>query len=242
MTATLVYLHYSPWSERAAWALDHHRIVHDRETYMPMLGEPLLRLRLRRFDRPVTVPVLFDGHDMWSESWDIARYADRVGRGESLFPDEKAVALWSDAADVFAAAGRARTTARAVATPDALVESVPPPMNALGPLAVGIGKMGARFLEKKYQLDARTQLEHEEVMRRELERLREALDGKTDGTICDAFTYADIAFAASLQFLQPVDQRFIALGPASRKIWTDPLANEFSDVLAWRDAIYARYR
>jgi mercuric reductase len=60
----------------------------------------------------------------------------------------------------------------------------------------------------------------------------------TDATTCSAtaFSFADITMAASLQFILPVAERFISLGPATREAWTHHgLAAEYPDLLAWRD-------
>ena len=35
----LYSLVYSPWSEKARWALDHHRIAYRRVRYEPVIGE-----------------------------------------------------------------------------------------------------------------------------------------------------------------------------------------------------------
>ena len=44
---TLYGVGYSPWTERARWALDHHRIAYRYREHLPMLGEPMLRRRAR---------------------------------------------------------------------------------------------------------------------------------------------------------------------------------------------------
>ena len=55
---TLIHLPYSPWSQKARWALDHHGIAYRTQKYLPMLGEPYLRWRTGRWRRRATVPVL----------------------------------------------------------------------------------------------------------------------------------------------------------------------------------------
>jgi glutathione S-transferase len=44
----LVALHYSPWSEKARWALDHHGVAYRYEEYKILLGEPKLRLATKK--------------------------------------------------------------------------------------------------------------------------------------------------------------------------------------------------
>ncbi len=181
---TLVYLHYSPWSEKAAWALDHHRVVHARKAYVPMLGEPWLRMRVKKLSGPVTVPVLFGGHDLWEDSLAIARYAEVVGSGSSLFPGgtitlDPRVLEFERLAEELMSSGRARAAERAAQREDVLVESLPPMLRGSGPLAPQIGKLGVKFLRRKYQTGERTHQEHLERMRRVLDRLRAVLSGRT---------------------------------------------------------------
>src|SRR5687768_3084143 len=95
---TLVGLSYSPWSEKARWALDHHHIPFTYEEYVPMLGEPALRLRLRKAFGKVSVPVLIDGKESYGDSYEIARFAERTGKGKPLFGAEREsqIAAWNE--------------------------------------------------------------------------------------------------------------------------------------------------
>jgi glutathione S-transferase len=78
-------------------------------------------------------------------------------------------------------------------------------------------------------------------MRDALVQLQSLLRGRE--TFLDAFSYADIAVAPALQFVAPVSDRFIHLGPASRRAWGDPeLAAEFAGLVAWRDHLCESYR
>src|SRR5690349_1207690 len=99
---TLIALPYSPWSEKARWALDHHGVAYRNEVYLPMLGEPALRLRTGRLRGRITVPVLIeeDGPPVM-DSIAIARHADALGPGEKLFPHglDAQVDEWNDRAD-----------------------------------------------------------------------------------------------------------------------------------------------
>jgi glutathione S-transferase len=52
-----------------------------------------------------------------------------------------------------------------------------------------------------------------------------------------------MAMAAALQFVEPVDDPHIRLGPVSRTLWREPpLAERHPELLAWRDRLYARHR
>jgi glutathione S-transferase len=63
--------------------------------------------------------------------------------------------------------------------------------------------------------------------------------------MCKRFTYADIAAAQVLQFVSPVaaSYRAVRIGKANRECFEHPkLAPEYRDLVAWRDALYARHR
>ena len=244
MTVTLVQIRYSPWSEKARWALDHHRVPYRRIEYLTMIGEPLLRLRLGKLRGPATVPALIDRDQIFPDSWSIARHAEAVGSGASLFPADalETIRGFDEQAERLMAAGRARTTARTLESVEALREALPKPLHALGAAGLATAKMAARFLQKKYGTDARTLDEHFRTIEEELSALKRAIEGR-DYLVGDGFTYADICTIAALQFVAPIDLKGVRLGPATRAAWTESeLSARFADVLAWRDRVYARHR
>jgi glutathione S-transferase len=103
-----------------------------------------------------------------------------------------------------------------------------------------IGTSGARFLLRKYQANRASLDEHLARMEGVLAELQVTLDGDY---ILGELSYADIVMAAALQFVKPVDPRYIKLGPASARAWTDlELCDRYRDLLDWRDALYARDR
>src|SRR5580704_13274376 len=78
-----------------------------------------------------------------------------------------------------------------------------------------------------------------------LDELRAALArGTGDGprTLLGGLTYADIA--ASQIVVSAGPPAFgLKLRPAARRCWTDPeLREQYGDLVAWRDALYERYR
>ena len=238
----LIGLSYSPWSLKARWALDHAGVDYRWIEYTPMLGEPLLRLRLRR--RRVSVPVLINTAGVFTDSYDIARHAEAQTRGPSLFPAEKLdeISRWNQLSEDVCAAGRALTTRRVASDPSALVENLPAPVprrlrRALRPVA----KAGAGFLARKYRLRGTPDADALETLALGMEALRDALhDGRA--YLLGPLTYADLAMAVALQFVQPVADRFVHLGPASRRCWTQAdLAAAYPDVIAWRDQIFERH-
>lgn len=234
----------SPWSEKARWALDHHRIEYVEEAYTPMLSEPALRWRLRRARGRVTVPVLFAEGEAYTDSFDIAEYAERRGGGPPLFRRglERAIAGWNQVSEAAMRAGRALVSFRVAGDPQAQSEALPdrvpgPLRRPLGPVA----RVGIRFLQKKHAVSDDEHVSRA-LLRARLGELRAALaDGRH--FLLGEFSYADIAMAAALQFVHPVDDRRIRLGPATRRAWTDlDLAGELTDLIEWRDQLYAARR
>src|SRR4051812_19657233 len=90
---TLVVLRYSPWSERARWALDHHELRYELVRHEPFIGERKLRRLVGNKTKRPTVPVLITPEGLLTESWDIVEYADRVGGRSKLIPAEHEVAI-----------------------------------------------------------------------------------------------------------------------------------------------------
>ena len=114
----LLGLPYSPWTEKARWALDARRVPYTFRHYQPLLGEPALRIKLRRPTARISVPVLTtsDGRAI-ADSADIARWADERGEGPRLFPAEHgaAIARFIALSERALAAGRALSLARMLA-------------------------------------------------------------------------------------------------------------------------------
>jgi glutathione S-transferase len=239
----LIALSYSPWSEKARWALDHRAVPYVEAAYVPMIGELGLRATTGRWTGRVTVPVLVTGAgEVLTDSFDIARYAERVGSGAPLFPPEHEARLaeWNARSDEAMAAARGAVVTRLAASPAALLESLPKFARNLGPLATALGRSGVRFFQRKYDLTAAAG--DQTKFRSALDALRAALAGGRP-YVLDRFTYADISAAVLLQAVVPVDHKYIRLGRATRATWTDgALASEYADLVTWRDGLYARHR
>ncbi|MEZ4449190.1 MAG: glutathione S-transferase family protein [Nannocystaceae bacterium] len=244
-TPTLVHLHYSPWSERARWALDHHAVAYATIAHEPVLGERRLR-RLAGGQRPATVPLLLDGDARLRDSWSIAEYADRHGGAAPLLPAEHlpAIRRWNEVLEAAMAAGRGLVVAGLLADPAALDEQMPPAVPAwVRRLARPLNRFGTRWFAAKYGLDLREGEAHAAGLRRGLDAAREALPGESSYLVGGAFTYADIILASALQGVLPVEDRYIRMGPATRRAWTQPaLAREYADLLEWRERLYRDHR
>jgi glutathione S-transferase len=238
-------LPYSPWSEKARWTLDHHRVPYREVEHVPMLGGPLLRLRLRSPLQRVTVPSLVSGKEVLRDSFAIAHYADRVGQGEPLLPDalHDAILAWNLRSETILEAGRALLVERVPLDRAALEEALPSAFPSfLRPRLGFLAKTGVWFLQHKYSTRQWDAQGGRERIRSELSALRDVLTGQ-GSTIFGRFTYADIVMAAALQVVQPVANRWVPLGPATRRAWTDSaLAHEFADLLSWRDCVYQQHR
>lgn len=234
---------YSPFTERAAWALDHHQVPYQRIEHTPMLGEPLLRLRTGAWRGKLTIPMYVDdeGH-LLRDSVEIARHVDARGTGAKLFVD--GVEPWVTKSNAFLEAGRALLLPRLLAAgPAAQRESLPSwiPKVLRGALA-GMARTGTRYIAKKYATRDQAATA-EPTMRRVLEDVRATLKHGGRHLVGDRLTFADISMAAAIQMIKPVDHPTNPLGPNARQAWThESLARDFADVVAWRDDLYARLR
>jgi len=248
MSVELLAIRTSPWSERARWALDHSGVDYRYREFQLMLSEPAARLRLGDWRGRVTAPALLrDGGAPLRESVDIARWADgqRAPGTPSLFPDDSAADVDRIIAttDPALEAGRARATRRIADDRAARLENLPPGIpSPLRPLLAPVAAFGVRYFVRKYDMAGRSDAGDSQVLRAALTDVREALAGRE--YLCgDQFTFADIAAAVVLHFVDFPAVGPGRLGPANRNCWGDPeLASEFADLVEWRDSLYAKHR
>lgn len=235
---------YSMWTEQARWALDHHVIRYRYIEHIPMITTPLLRLATGKLTGPVSVPVLVANGRAFTDSWDIAAFADREGHREKLIPFELAdeIRAWHDRCNEARKANRVIATDAIARNEAAKRESLPDffpefTRNVLTPLA----DLGVAYLAMKYNFRHAIIAEEKKKVREVLNLVRTTLNGRK--FLFDRFTYADITVAATLQFVRPVNDKYIRLKPALREVFTqNDLATEFADILEWRDALYADKR
>lgn len=237
-------LSFSPWSEKARWALDHHHLDYKEVSFVPLLGELALRVRMQRWSGRITVPVLQDGLTWFTDSFDIARYADRLGTGTRLFPDEHLAEIseWNQRSEAALAAGRALLMLTMAGDPEFALGLLPvSPPAVLKPVLAPIAQKGVQAFINKYRMrDAADQ--HESVFRSELERLAQATAGRRY-LIGDTLTYADIAMAMVVQGISPVDERYLARVPGTRpSAITAELGRRYAELISWRDQLYAQHR
>jgi glutathione S-transferase len=241
----LVVLPLSPWSERVRWALDHHGIGYELWVHMPFIGERRLRRLVGAGASRATVPVLLLPGEVLRESWDIACYADRHGNATRLIPADRSdeVRHYNDLADRTMVSARALVTAALLRSPAALDETLPREVPRwLRRWFRPIARNGTRWFARKYTLTLGDEAAPRAALRAALITLRERLK-ESSPHLLGAFSYADIVMAGLLQAVAPVHDQYIRLGSATRAVWSQPaLAEEFSDLIRWRDALYESHR
>jgi glutathione S-transferase len=244
---TLVAMSYSPWSERVKWTVAHHRVEHRFVEHSPVLGEIALRRRAGNLLRPATVPMWIDDDAdprVLRDSLAIARRIDAIGKGATLFPKgaDAEIEAWNRRSEAMLAAGRALLLDRMIDDEASRRESIPAFVpKALHPLMMPTTTTALRFMQRKYRSTVGARDRIEATIVETLEAIRAAVTGRD--TILDGFSYADITAAVVLQGIEPVADRYIHLGPATRAVWRVPkLADQYADVVAWRDRLYAARR
>ncbi len=250
MPRTLYGLPYSPWTQRALFALDHHAIAYRFVEHVPMLGELRLR-RLTRHRRP-TVPVLVSGTDAIMGSSDIARLADREGSGSKLFPagTESTIASWEARGDQILSVARTRVMDNLRRSPKALAEALPPFVpGPLRPMLRIFAKQAIDYLAKKHEVtgDPETRLRKEvfPVFDALDEALASAVGRESRTTILDELTFADVVMASAVSGFFPTQREpgTTKMGDATLACWTcDELVTKYPRVYAWRDRVYEAHR
>jgi glutathione S-transferase len=239
MTAILYSMPYSPWSERARFALLHHGREFDEREHVPLLGELALHFRARKFWARVTVPLLVEAGVAIMDSLAIAEHVDAAGTNSRLFPEahRAAIRAFNERIEPMFQAARARALHVGLADDEAALDLTPAALRAL-PLAKEMTRLGMRVMAWKHPTPSGGVADR---LRAGLVDVRSALGGRP--YIHEHFSYADIIAATALQLVAPVDERFVPIGPVKRRTWSDPaLAAEFSEVVKWRDALYEKHR
>jgi glutathione S-transferase len=246
MTPVLLGLPYSPWSERARWALDVRRVEYQKRLYQPLVGEPELRWRLKKWFGPVSVPILILEDRSIGDSFEIAKWADTQGLGAKLFPagSEDKILHWNNTAQTALAAGRLLSLARVLQSDEAVDELLPRAMR-LGATTRAISRFGVERTIKKYN-NGKDFTAQEALLISALETIRQALGANPadkPSTLLPEFSYADITVAQALSFVKPPESRHLKIARHTKELFGDPvLAERFSDLIAWRDRLYSLYR
>jgi glutathione S-transferase len=230
----------SPWSEKARWALDFHGVSYEKVEYQVLAMAPLLKFKARKkrkFTDKLTVPLMIDGDEIYTDSFDIARYAERQGGSEQLFPEQdiQRIQRLDSLSERLLNLLRAEVFDRTKGNHQAKVERLSFVSEKWRERAVPVLDYMVNFLEKKYPVPA------EESASTLLQEIRAELNGRP--YVLDDFSYADITLAQPLQFVSPLGGPYYRLGEAQIKTMEDvELAREFSDLIEWRDALYEKHR
>lgn len=227
---------FSPWTQKACWALERCGVGYRYAEYTPTLSEPALRARLRQWSGPVSVPVMFvHGGRALRGSWEIACHAAASAGGDRL-GDLGAAAEWNALSEAALAEARMRVLAGVAADPSAQREALPGfvPPGLRAPMQV-VARHAVRRMQRKYG-----HLEAPGALRHALVRTREGLRASRCDYLLGQFSYADIVMAVVLEAIAPAARTQPPLGPATRRCWSDPvLALEFEDLLDWRGRLAA---
>lgn len=238
----LYTLDVSPWSHRARWALRYHGLTWDERAHLPLLGEPLLRFRLRGSGSAPSAPALVDGDVRISDSRLIAEYADRIGAGQPLFPAEHAAEIdsWHSLSEQVLSSARVLYSAALLDAPEAMLLSLPMPApGPLRPLGLATAHTAVKFLGAKYNYSPGDTGRARSLVRLGAQTLRSRIaDRSATPLVGDRLTWADLAMCASTYAIGAPDPSLVAMPEFSRTLWgNDELREEFGDVLAWRDRV-----
>ncbi|GIL54021.1 hypothetical protein Vafri_9572 [Volvox africanus] len=127
----------------------------------------------------------------------------------------------------------------------ALRQQIPPGLRWLGLLGTALTAAIARWLRDKYREESsRTSLTRVlDVFREAQAVLRGPGALGPDGErhlVGGALSYADIAMAVAVQALKPFGPSSAASARPPLKV-LQPYQAEFADLIAWRDALFAKY-
>ncbi|NOK10312.1 glutathione S-transferase C-terminal domain-containing protein [Corallococcus exercitus] len=242
---TLVGLTSSGWTEKARWALDHHRVAYRYQDYVPLIQERWLRKQVAPGVKP-SVPLLVDPPQPATHgSFAIAKRSEELGQGSALFPAAHldAITAWNDTSEEVLDAARAYAMPRMLMISRAQAEALPKFVPGfLRALFAPTARLGMRYVVKKHQVADGSAEVIEAKVAPAYEKLRAALGGRPY-LLGTGFTYADVTTAVMLVLLGPPADRHLPMGPGTREVWTHPgLAARFPDLLAWRDALYDKHR
>jgi len=238
-------LSVSPWSEKTRWALDYANAHYQYQEFTPMISNLGVRIQSKRFFNRISVPLLIDGDNVFSDSFSIAKHANTLSKKGSLFPQDKLddIAHWNNISEQTLEAGRALVVIKMQSNREACIKSLPPFFpEPIKPLMLPVAKSGLFYLKKKYGFSEENTQRYEQIIVDNLQKLQDAL-AESPQYLLGSFTYADICMAVTLQIIKPIQNSHVMLDSATEQCWTNKaLAKKFSDLITWRDSIYQQYR
>lgn len=226
---------FSPWTKKARWGLEQCQLDYEYEEYIPTLSEPGLRWRIRQWSGKVSVPVLFVGRRVLRGSWEIVSYANEVSLRAPL-GNMTIIDQWDKLSEAALAEGRTRVVRAVLNNEMALEEALPQfiPKTLRTSLRF-LARDAAARLDKKY-----AHLYQPGAIRKALEATRNRLSESGNDYLLGEFSYADVTMAVVLEVIAPVARVEPPLGPETERCWHDAkLAEEFDDLVQWRDRLAA---
>ncbi|MDO8266963.1 MAG: glutathione S-transferase [Moraxellaceae bacterium] len=240
----LVGMYFSPWTERARWALDYHKVPYKYVEYTTLLGQPLLRLRAGKPFGKVSVPLLITPNERVNDSFEIAVYSDQMSEQEPLVPPAHFAEIknWTESAELALYSARLRATRRIQASSEALADRLPGyTPNLLRKAFVPMAYIATGYILRKYQLEDDDDEKLLKNMDEFFDKANNALSGRR--FVFENLSFADIVIATAMQAITPVEDKYIYLGLPSRKCMCEPaLEMKYSSLIKWRDSVYEQYR
>ncbi len=244
---------YSPWTEKARWALRHHRLPHRYREHTIWLGMPALSAKAGLPGSEITVPLLLETGATQAappvmDSLEIARFAEKWAENQAgfaalfpsgLLPEIKHYNLLSETLISRFRLSLCHSVMESTEAQDAMAPSFVP--GILRPLARPLVKQATRYIMDEFELHKKRPRDLDMLILQALVGLRSALE-KAGGQylLGNQFTYADVTTAVALGGLRPYAPVWEKLTPIQQKIFTDPkLAAQFPELLEWRDRIYS---
>jgi len=243
--ADLYGIHYSPWTEKARWALDYSKVPYRYHEHTILLGMPALRARFGLLRSDLTVPALAVGKTKLTDSFDIAQWADRDAH--LLFPNtlHEKIKLFNQASEDALSAARVLMLSKLRTNKTALAAALPHWIPELTrPALSWMASMGAAYVAVEFGVKETGDEKMRAACRIHLDKVRNFIGDeqiKNRKSVFEQFSFADITLAAALHGVRPPES--VSMHQALRSAWHDTtLANEYADLVEWRDCIYSQFR
>ena len=252
MSLTLHGIRYSPWTLRARWALEHHKLLYHYKEHVVWLGEPGLRMESGRLRGDLTVPLLIEKgtpknvkKTVLMDSFAIAHFADERGSGEKLIEGVRPEELAEIVADCEALCDffRARFSSVILSDPDLQLEMLPRWVpSSVRRMTLPMVQFATRYVQKSFAVERILPEERLHEARGALNRLRYKLVGSQFSYLIGGrFSYADIVASSALIGIQPEPGK--KFSPRLQEALThEEFARDFADLLQWRDRVAAKHR
>jgi glutathione S-transferase len=242
----LIGMPLSPATNRATWALDYAEVPYQFEEYLPQITTLWVRMRTRRIFGQVSVPILLGPNGVkWLDSWDIALQVHQDCPMAGLIPAilQDQIKRMNELSEAIFYAARILLVGRVLADQEAMLEAVPAgfPQWSRRPMLPLVRQTFIK-LRKKYDEPGVTDQDHLDKLHGYMQRIREQLDCKPY-LLEQGFSYADMTIISALQLIKPVRHApGVAYTAYERACICPQLAEDYTDVMQWRDRVYGQHR